>query len=64
MLQLCWFLLWLISFNVFTIAFQDEDLSLSLHQVPPLPLLRLCPPARALVPLPVALDAGASTPAC
>jgi hypothetical protein len=33
MLQLCWFLLWLVSFNVFTIAFQDEDLSLSLHQV-------------------------------
>ena len=33
LLQLCWFLLWLVSFNVFTIAFQDEDLSLSLRQL-------------------------------
>ena len=33
LLQLCWFLLWLVSFNVFTIAFQDEDLTLSLQQL-------------------------------
>lgn len=33
MVELCWFLLWLVSFNAFVIAFQDEDLSLSLRQL-------------------------------
>ncbi|KAL4440087.1 hypothetical protein ABPG75_003088 [Micractinium tetrahymenae] len=33
MLELCWFLVWLVSFNTFVIAFQDEDLSLSLRQL-------------------------------
>jgi hypothetical protein len=33
MLELLWFLLWLVSFNVFTVAFQDEDLSHSLRQL-------------------------------
>lgn len=33
LLELLWFLLWLLSFNAFTIAFQDEDLSHSLRQL-------------------------------
>ncbi|KAL4438685.1 hypothetical protein ABPG77_006289 [Micractinium sp. CCAP 211/92] len=31
LVELCWFLIWLVSFNAFVIAFQDEDLSLSLR---------------------------------